>query len=46
MLDSDVVATRANIDALIGAVSFKTATPLKEGFQKLVDWYKDYHVYD
>jgi len=43
MQDGDVVATFANIDALIEAVGFKPATPLKEGIQKFVTWYKDYH---
>lgn len=44
MQDGDVVATYANIDALIEAVDFKPATPLKDGIQKFVDWYKDYHA--
>jgi len=43
MQDGDVVATCANIDALVEAVGFKPATPLKEGIQKFVNWYKDYH---
>lgn len=43
MQDGDVVATYANIDALIEAVDFKPATPLKEGIQQFVDWYKTYH---
>ncbi|RDH81036.1 MAG: protein CapI [endosymbiont of Galathealinum brachiosum] len=43
MQDGDVVATFANIDALIEAVGFKPATPLKDGIQKFVDWYKEYH---
>jgi UDP-glucuronate 4-epimerase len=43
MQDGDVVATYANIDALIDAVGFKPATPLKDGIQKFVDWYKEYH---
>jgi len=43
MQDGDVVATFANIDALIDAVGFKPATPLKDGIQKFVDWYKKYH---
>jgi len=43
MQDGDVVATYANIDALIDAVGFKPATPLNEGIQKFVDWYKQYH---
>lgn len=44
MQDGDVVATYANIDALIDAVGFKPATPLKDGIQKFVDWYKAYHT--
>jgi len=43
MQDGDVVATFADIDALIEAVGFKPATSLKDGIQKFVDWYKDYH---
>lgn len=46
MQDGDVVATYANIDALIDAVGFKPATPLKEGMQKFVEWYKKYHGYN
>ncbi len=45
MQDGDVVATYANIDALVDAVGFKPATPLKEGIQKFVNWYKEYHGY-
>lgn len=45
MQDGDVVATYANIDALVDAVGFKPATPLKEGIYKFVDWYKNYHGY-
>ncbi len=43
MQDGDVVATYADIDALIEAVGFKPSTPLNEGIQKFVDWYKGYH---
>jgi len=43
MQDGDVVATFANIDALIEAVGFKPATPLNDGIQKFVEWYKNYH---
>jgi len=43
MQDGDVVATYADIDALVEAVGFKPSTPLNEGIQKFVDWYKDYH---
>ncbi len=44
MQDGDVVATFADIDALISAVGFKPATPLKDGIGKFVDWYKEYHT--
>jgi len=43
MQDGDVVATYADIDALVDAVGFKPDTPLKDGIQKFVDWYKSYH---
>lgn len=43
MQDGDVVATYADIDALVEAVGFKPATPLKDGIKQFVDWYKDYH---
>ncbi len=43
MQDGDVVATYANIDDLMDAVGFKPATPLKEGIQKFVGWYREYH---
>lgn len=43
MQDGDVVATYADIDALVEAVGFKPATPLKDGINKFVDWYKEYH---
>lgn len=46
MQDGDVVATYANIDALVDAVGFKPATPLIEGMQKFVDWYKSYHKFN
>jgi UDP-glucuronate 4-epimerase len=45
MQNGDVVATYANIDALIDAVGFKPSTPLKDGIQYFVDWYKQYHGY-
>jgi len=43
MQDGDVVATYADIDALVDAVGFKPATSLKNGIQNFVDWYKNYH---
>lgn len=44
MQDGDVVATYADIDALVDAVGFKPATPLKDGIQQFVGWYKAYHT--
>jgi len=44
MQNGDVVATFANIDALVDAVGFKPVTPLKEGIIKFVDWYQHYHL--
>ena len=43
MQDGDVVATYADIDSLFDAVGFKPSTLLKDGIEKFVDWYKDYH---
>ena len=43
MQDGDVVATYADIDSLVDAVGFKPSTPLKDGIEKFVDWYKNYH---
>ena len=45
MQDGDVVATYADIDALIDAVGFKPETPLKDGIQRVVEWYKEYYGY-
>ena len=45
MQNGDVIATYANIDALIDAVGFKPATSLKDGIRKFVDWYREYHGY-
>ena len=46
MQNGDVVATYANIDALTEAVGFKPSTPLKDGMEKFVSWYKEYHGYN
>ena len=43
MQNGDVVATYANIDALVDAVGFRPSTPLKEGIGRFVNWYRDYH---
>ncbi len=39
----DVVATYANIDALIEDVKFSPNTALETGIQRFVDWYKSYY---
>ena len=46
MQDGDVVATYADIEELTRAVGFRPSTPLKQGIEKFVDWYKNYHGYD
>ena len=46
MQDGDVVATYADIDALVDAVGFKSSTPLNEGVRDFVDWYKECHDYN
>jgi UDP-glucuronate 4-epimerase len=40
----DVPATYADIDDLIKDVAFKPATPLSEGIQRFIDWYKAYYA--
>jgi UDP-glucuronate 4-epimerase len=40
----DVPATYADIDDLINDVGFKPATPLSEGIQNFIDWYKAYYA--
>ena len=39
----DVPATYADVDDLVNDVGFKPATPLAEGIQRFVEWYKDYY---
>ncbi len=39
----DVPATYADVDDLVNDVGFKPATPLKEGIQRFVEWYKGYY---
>ena len=43
MQDGDVPATYADIDDLQNAVGFKPATPISQGMQQFVDWYRDYY---
>lgn len=40
----DVPATYADVDDLIKDVGFKPATPLSEGIQKFINWYKTYYA--
>ncbi len=46
MLDlqpGDVPATYADIDDLARDVGFKPSTPIQEGIEKFIAWYKEYH---
>ncbi len=39
----DVVATYADVDALIADVGYKPGTELDEGIAKFISWYKEYY---
>jgi len=39
----DVPATYADIEALAAAVDFRPRTTIREGVQRFVAWYRDYH---
>jgi len=39
----DVPATYADVDDLMQDVGFKPATPIREGIQRFVDWYREYY---
>ncbi len=43
MQPGDVPATYADVDDLIRDVGFKPSTPIEEGVQRFVDWYREYH---
>jgi len=43
MQSGDVVKTYANTEALRKATNFNPNTPLKEGLEKFVSWYKEYY---
>ena len=43
MQPGDVAATWANVDDLIKDYGYRPNTPIKEGVQKFVDWYKTYY---
>ena len=39
----DVPATYADIDDLVNDVGFKPATPIEEGIEQFIEWYRWYH---
>ena len=43
MQPGDVMATYADVDALVKDVDYKPATPLEEGVANFVSWYKEFY---
>lgn len=43
MQPGDVLATYANVDALINDVDYKPSTPLEQGVANFVEWYRDFY---
>jgi UDP-glucuronate 4-epimerase len=43
MQPGDVPATYADVDDLMREVEFKPSTPIGEGIQRFVAWFRDYH---
>lgn len=43
MQPGDVPATYADVDALMNDVGFQPKTPIEEGIQKFVTWYRSYY---
>lgn len=43
MQPGDVLATYANVDALIKDVDYKPVTSVEDGVAKFVDWYRDFY---
>ena len=39
----DVYATQANVDSLISLIEYAPSTPIKQGIQSFVRWYKSYY---
>ena len=39
----DVPDTYADVAALVEDVGYRPATPIKEGIEKFVSWYKEYY---
>jgi len=43
MQPGDVPATYANVDDLMAAVDFRPSTPIAEGINRFIAWYREYH---
>ncbi len=43
MQAGDVPATYADVQDLIDDIGFKPDTPLEEGIQKFVEWYRSFY---
>jgi UDP-glucuronate 4-epimerase len=43
MQPGDVVATCADVSALAREVGFEPSTPLEEGLERFVNWYREYY---
>ena len=43
MQPGDVPATYADVDALANWTGFRPSTPLAEGLERFVAWYRDYY---
>jgi UDP-glucuronate 4-epimerase len=43
MQPGDVPATYADVDDLMREVGFKPATPIKDGIERFIKWYRDYY---
>lgn len=43
MQPGDVRATHAEIDDLAGLVGFRPSTPIEEGIERFVAWFREYH---
>ncbi|MFO1417547.1 MAG: NAD-dependent epimerase [Methylotetracoccus sp.] len=45
MQDGDVPATYADVDDLIRDVGYRPGTPIEQGIERFVAWFKDYYGY-
>ena len=43
MQPGDVPSMMADVSELESAVGFRPVTTIREGIERFVDWYKDYH---